>query len=344
MTTIHAAPGALNAEAGSGIRPFDIGRDLRPVAELIAEAFAGELDPRGNAALREMRFMSHMGGFLKLLNRTTGDFNDVFNGFVWVEDGEVVGNVTVQRADRYASRWQIANVAVAPAYRGRGIARRLMDRAIEHIAQSGGRWAVLQVYATNRPARRLYDNMNFEYVGGQAELHMKAVPSHHVLAAMDAELPNFYSFGAGHWQELYELANHQLSAQAQWWRGIRRSDYQITLEQQAGEWLARTMGRRRIYRRCVQYSRRFEAALVLTAQRWSGEHGIRLWTRPENFGQFEAPMLRWALKTLDDYPRFPVTLDLNAEHRQALEAAESLGFHVTRTLLTMRKPVQTQAL
>ncbi len=29
----------------------------------------------------------------------------------------VVGNITVQRADKFGSRWQIANVAVAPSHR-----------------------------------------------------------------------------------------------------------------------------------------------------------------------------------------------------------------------------------
>jgi hypothetical protein len=217
-----------------------------------------------------------------------------------------------------------------------------MDRAIEHIARHGGRWAVLQVYAANGPARSLYAKMNFEYVGGQAELLLSAVPSHHVLAAMPWEINDFHSFGPGQWQELYELVNHQLSAQAQWWRGVRRSDYQISLEQQAGEWFAQAIGRRRIYRRCVRASRRFEAAVVLTAQRWSGEHQIRLWTRPENYGRFESSILRWALKTLDEYPRFPVALELTAEHQQALDAAQGLGFQITRTLLTMRKPVRTQ--
>ena len=65
------------------------------------------------AALREMRVMSHLSGLLKLLSRSTGDMNDVFSGYVWVEEGKIVGNITVQRADSYGNRWQIANVAVA---------------------------------------------------------------------------------------------------------------------------------------------------------------------------------------------------------------------------------------
>ncbi len=108
MTAIHAPGRQFDRALDTGIRPFDIGRDLRAVAELISVAFAAELDDRGAAALREMRFMSHFGGILGVVNRSTGDLNDMLNGFVWVDRGKVVGNVTVQRADRNGNRWQIA--------------------------------------------------------------------------------------------------------------------------------------------------------------------------------------------------------------------------------------------
>jgi len=153
MAVIDVADGRP-PQGHTGIRAFDIGSDLRPVAELIADAFSEELDPRGKAALREMRVKSHVSGLLKLVNRSTGEFNDVFNGFVWEEDGHIVGNVTVQRADRYGSRWQIANVAVDSHFRGRGIARRLMAQALSYIESSRGQWAVLQVYAHNAAARK----------------------------------------------------------------------------------------------------------------------------------------------------------------------------------------------
>ena len=75
MALIEAAPRPIRGSTESGIRPFDISRDLRPVAELIADAFTNELDPRGLAALREMRIMSHLSGLLKLLSRSTGDLS-----------------------------------------------------------------------------------------------------------------------------------------------------------------------------------------------------------------------------------------------------------------------------
>ena len=154
----------------NGIRPFDLARDLRPVAELISKAFAHELDFRGTAILREMRLMSYMAGFMRFFNGDSINYDDVFSGFVWVNEGKVVGNVTVQRGDSVGRRWQIANVAVLPEFRGRGIARRLINQAVEHIHQSDGEWAVLQVYENNHVARRLYERANFETVGGSVEL------------------------------------------------------------------------------------------------------------------------------------------------------------------------------
>lgn len=332
MAAIDAAPGRVREEIRSGIRAFDLGRDLRPVAELIADAFTHELDPRGQAALREMRIMSHLSGLIRLLSRSTGDFDDVFSGFVWLEDGRIVGNITVQRADKYGNRWQIANVAVAPAFRGRGIARRLMTCALDHIAASDGRWAVLQVYDHNTVARTLYAHLGFEEVGGSVELRLDRV----LPVEMPAKQPNFYSFGAHQWQALYELATNQLNAQAQWWRSLRRSDFQVPLEGQFGEWLWRTLGRRRIYRRCIQSTRRFEAALILTAERWRGTHQIELLVRPERYGEFEGYLLQWALATLRDYPRWPVRMTLNANHTAALEASQGFGFRRQQTLLTLR--------
>lgn len=323
----------------TGLRPFDFSRDLRPVAELISVAFASELDDRGNAALREMRMMSHFGSVLGLVNRGSGEFNDLLNGFVWVDNGRVVGNVTVQRADRAGSRWQIANVAVAPSHRGRGISRRLMQAALEHATECGGQWVVLQVYARNEVARRLYDSLGFELVGGMVDLRVQRTP--HIDQA--GTLPRLTSFGAGDWQPLYELANHQLGGQMQWWRALRREEFQQTIEQQLGEWFRRTVGQEQVFRRAVQVSPRFEAAVIVNAQRWRGEHTLQLWARPEHYGSYDSALLRWSLGALQAFPRWPVTISLSTDHTSAQELVEFYGFRPLRTLLTMRKRLNPDA-
>jgi ribosomal protein S18 acetylase RimI-like enzyme len=335
MAVIDAAPRPIRGNVQAGIRPFDIGRDLRPVAELIADAFTNELDPRGLAALREMRIMSHLSGLLKLLSRSTGELDDVFSGFVWVEEGKIVGNVTVQRADKYGNRWQIANVAVARDYRGRGIARRLMEQALTHVASADGRWAVLQVYDHNAVAQRLYSGLGFEDVGGMVDLRLARVPK----VEFPARVGTFQPFTNQHWQPLYELATNQLNVQTQWWRAIRRGDFQTSVEQQFVVWMWNKMGRQRIYRRAFQNMRRFEAALVLTAERWRGVHELQMWVRPEQYGMVEQYLVQWAMATLQEYPRLPVKVSLSSDHEAGVAAAESFGFQRQQTLITMRRRI-----
>ena len=337
MTAIHAPSRHYDRILETGIRPFDIAVDLRPVAELIANAFASELDERGNSALREMRLMSHFGGILGVVNRNTGEFDDMLNGFVWVEAGQVVGNITVQRAEKSGRRWQIANVAVALDHRGRGISRRLMETALDHATECGGQWAVLQVYARNQIARHLYASMGFEEVGGTVDLWAPDAPR---VTLPDAS-SHLQSFSAADWQPLYELANHQLGAQAQWWRALRRTDFQQTVEEQFGEWLARLAGQRHVYRRAIQVSPRFEAAAILSARRWRGEHRIQLWVRPEHYGSHDATLIQWALATLQAYPRWPVVVSVNTGHVAALDILQTYHFEPRRTLLTLRKRIGT---
>ncbi|GIV68964.1 GNAT family N-acetyltransferase [Caldilinea sp.] len=323
----------------TGIRPFDISRDLRAVAELISISFANELDDRGTAALREMRAMSHFGGLLGTLSRGAGEWNDMLNGFVWVEQGHVVGNITVQRADKYATRWQIANVAVSPAFRGRGISRRLMEAALNYATRAGGLWAVLQVYESNQIARHLYESFGFEPVGGMVELRAPHAP----LVGEQPIHPWLKPFSASEWQPLYELVNHQLGAQAQWWRSIRRSDFQARFEEQLSEWFWRTLGRNVLYRRAIRNSSRFEAALLLNARRWRGEHVLHLWTRPEQYGVFDRLLIDWALWRLQEYPRWPIRINLSTEHRSAIDYLHLRGFVPVRTLITMRKRLTEDA-
>ena len=331
-----SAAGRLQNHRETGIRPFDIGRDLRPVAELISKAFAHELDHRGTAALREMRLMGYMSGIIRMLNRSTGEFNDVFSGFVWVEEGKVVGNITVQRADSHGSRWQIANVAVEPAFRGQGIARQLMQSALDHIYHAHGQWAVLQVYDDNTVARNLYEKIGFENMGGVTEMHIDRLP----VVEPPAHIPNLHAFGPGQWQLLYELANSQFQAQSQWWRAVRRDDFQLTFEQQLGEWFWRVMGRDLVVRQAIRQSHRFEAALVMQIQRWRGVHEAKLWTRPEQYGRFEPQLVQWILAQLQGYPRLPLSVRLSTEHTAAIQVLHQYGFSQQHALLTMRRKIE----
>jgi ribosomal-protein-alanine N-acetyltransferase len=64
-----------------------------------------------------------------------------------------------------AGEAEILSVAVAPARRGRGLARKLLGLHLRRLAGLGVTAVFLEVDEDNAPARRLYDRARFREVG-----------------------------------------------------------------------------------------------------------------------------------------------------------------------------------
>jgi ribosomal protein S18 acetylase RimI-like enzyme len=143
------------------IRPLNPRRDLSRVADLIELCFAETLDPDGKRYIQRMRRTGRnsRGGWF---DPTPLQFNVAVDGFVWQEDGEIIGNISLIPFARLGySIYLIANVAVHPDYRRRGIARALTHTALDWIAKRHVRSIWLQVRESNLPALRLYQSMGF---------------------------------------------------------------------------------------------------------------------------------------------------------------------------------------
>lgn len=127
------------------------------------------MDSSGRAAIREMRTLSRITPGLGALVGLNELAQGIGLGYVWVENGRLVGNTSVYPANWHSSAgsgWIIANVAVAPEYRGRGIARRLMLASMDMIrkraaSRRGHTCAILQVEADNTIAQNLYKSLGF---------------------------------------------------------------------------------------------------------------------------------------------------------------------------------------
>ncbi|MFN8530340.1 MAG: GNAT family N-acetyltransferase [Anaerolineae bacterium] len=168
-----SVPKTSASSGEDGIRPVNLRTDLAPLADLIEIAFAESMDSNGRAAVREMRALSHMGGLTPLISFNNDVIHGMGMGYVWIADGKLVGNVSIYPASlppggsRWygGSVWLIANVATHPDYRGRGIARRLMETSMKSIRARGTAHhrsvALLQVEANNPPARALYQSLGF---------------------------------------------------------------------------------------------------------------------------------------------------------------------------------------
>ncbi|MDX1733377.1 MAG: GNAT family N-acetyltransferase [Halioglobus sp.] len=77
-------------------------------------------------------------------------------------DGVVAGFLQLYRAPDDGS---IENVAVAPGFRRRGVARALVSGALHSLRLSGARRCILEVRASNSAALGLYRGLGFQADG-----------------------------------------------------------------------------------------------------------------------------------------------------------------------------------
>jgi len=132
------------------------------VLDLIEIGFRAELDPRGWKMLRQMRQIARSNTLSRAAYRSGLDAV----GFVWVEDGQVIGNLSLRRARPRSHRGHmIGNVVVHPDWRGHGIGRALMEQAIQSAQEQDARWVGLEVRADNLVACQLYEHLGFRPVG-----------------------------------------------------------------------------------------------------------------------------------------------------------------------------------
>jgi len=116
-------------------------RDLPAIVEIEAVAF-----PRPWC----------MDTFADILRRPETDL------LVAADGDAVVGYTVLVRATGEA---ELANLAVSPTHRGRGIGEALLEQAVRTLVDLGVRHLYLAVRASNRGAIRLYERFGFRGIG-----------------------------------------------------------------------------------------------------------------------------------------------------------------------------------
>lgn len=135
------------------------------VTDLVEISFAERLSPDGVALLKKMRSSARSQHFQNWAYSVAGRVSMPFTGFVWVEKGEIIGNLSLVPYQLAREKfYMIANVAVHPEYQRRGIGRALVRRALGFLAgkELDGIW--LQVEADNQGAVDLYLQEGFQEI------------------------------------------------------------------------------------------------------------------------------------------------------------------------------------
>ncbi len=325
-----------------GLRIMDPTRDLGVIARLIATAFADELDDRGRAALREMRWMARLSPLVWWLAQTDPAFRESFNGFVWEETspGErrprIVGNVSLNQAPGADRRWVISNVVVKDEYRGRGIGRRLTEAAVAEARWSGAQSAVLQVYLDNAPALRLYTDLGFQQVAAETALRLAAVQP---VTVADAAGYRIRAWQPGDAAAANRLARLVTPSAHQWLRPVRAGEYRTSAWSRFWQGFSGLAGGQRTYRLVAVREDRFVALMTVLASYRSGTrhhgHRITLLVHPEHAGRVEEALASRALHLLSAIPPAPIVAFVDSAHDAVYRVLRDFGFREQRTLLTL---------
>jgi ribosomal protein S18 acetylase RimI-like enzyme len=155
--------------ANQHLRPLDARRDLAAVADLVELCFSDTLDPEGRNYLKQMRQAAQHASLVGWANSLYPEASLPPAGLVWVEGNpgagsqRLVGNLSLIPINLQGKRgYLIANVAVHPDFRGRGIGRNLTTAGLEMARKRGAPAAWLQVRDDNPGAVHIYETAGFK--------------------------------------------------------------------------------------------------------------------------------------------------------------------------------------
>ena len=164
----------VKVEEHPHVRPLNVIRDLSAVADLIELCFSPTMDNEGQRYLSDMRRASRDDGFLHWASRMTETTSLPLTGYVWEQDGRIIGNASlIPFRDKGKRIYLIANVAVHPDYRRHGIAHILTQRCMKHAQAKKATAVWLHVRDDNLGAISLYSKLGFREISRRTTWHTR---------------------------------------------------------------------------------------------------------------------------------------------------------------------------
>jgi len=306
------------------LRPLNILRDLPAVADLIEKCFADTMDAEGRSYLQQMRRAGQDNMFLRWASSAVETASMPLSGFVWEEDGAILGNVSLIPYHHKRKRiYLIANVAVHPDRRRKGIGRLLTQAAIARADQRHSSATWLHVRDDNPGAISLYRGLGFVELARRTTWQAKPERN----ACTDGLGIMITKRTARDWSQQGPWLERIYPDLLTWyqpmpWRSLRPglgpAFYHFMMDYDVRHWVARSEG-------TVQ--------AVLSWQSMATRND-RLWAAvpPDGSERALTALLLYARREMAW--RQYLTLDFPAAHYQA--AIEAAGFQPHRTLLWMK--------
>lgn len=303
------------------VRQIDPWRDGRAVANLLETSFHDEAT--NDDGIRLIHALRNYGMLDALaLGASTG--------FVWVEDGQLIANASVQRNYTRRDTWIVGNVATQPNYRNRGIGRAVVEACIRYAASRGARYVALQADVNNKPALHLYEKLGFQRLGEVTHYLRPARPASRGGERAPGVRKAKWSDRAAVW----ELARHHVPDQFTFAEPFDANVYRLglrwsllnALNGNIEQWLVMDAGSRGRLLGAVRTRATFEGSY----------HHLEVLPNTDATVEDAVRLIESGLRRLDEYASKPIY----AAHARLADvphaALQAVGFQATRTLVHMR--------
>jgi predicted acetyltransferase len=117
--------------------------------------------------------MKRMWPILRILRFFSPILRETMRGFIAEEDGKPIGLMNHMRGNK-EPEWFLANAAILPAYRRRGIGRKLLAAIQDEVRKRGGGVLILGAIDQNVPSLELCKSMGFEIFTSAVEMDIEA--------------------------------------------------------------------------------------------------------------------------------------------------------------------------
>jgi ribosomal protein S18 acetylase RimI-like enzyme len=307
------------------IQPLDIRHDLDGLGELVTVAFADDPTTVGTDFRAEIHMLKKVVPILLILRRVSESFRHSFDGFTIKDQGQFVSLVVTGRLRAKSRRWEIGNVATHPDYRRRGLARRLVKRAIEHARAHGAEACLLEVRAENVPAYDLYRSQGFEHYDSTTVMKLEDLSD---VQSVPAEGYTIRPMKYGEWRPRYELAHLEVPQEVQRFIPVSEEDFQVSTLEILFEPIARITQKIDIHRWAFETDGQLIGTLNLAARRAEAKlfHSVDMRILPEHRSILAEPMLTLALQTLKSYPRQITRTQIRTSYTDQIETFKEYGF------------------
>lgn len=319
------AQAASQSKPFRGVRKFDSMRDLGGVARLLEEAFR----PDSNFPFSDVPMLREVGIALWTVG-SAPMFPESTLGFVYEQDGKIIGNVTMNPDQGRRDRYMICNVAVKTEYRRRGIAREMMQASVDYLRTLGVKTAILNVRPNNPGAHVLYQSLGFCDVETRGDW---TLPASQFQLPMPSPLKMRPIRNTDH-QAAKELVRLVTPENVRIYHNLR-DEFALSWDDRLAELISDFFVGQSSKRWVLEQENRIVALLMVRGQRLGTPHRFYAHVQPEARGTVENHLVAFAMSELGQFSKRETHAWTTNTHPEWTSAIEQVGFQMKDVLTLM---------